>query len=162
MSSDGSRDNSQWRPTRTHAGEALADMIEHRSAQRRVLEGIGAAFPEEVQRWSAEQVRSASVEDLTLKARRDVVGGVRARLDGPRTSYANGTTSTGGSNGRPERRARHQTSAIRVEAKMSSDITINRGKRKGCVLSPFLINLYLELIFRVLLDEVNEGIKVNG
>lgn len=56
----------------------------------------------------------------------------------------------------------NQTSAIRVEAEMSSDIPIKRGVREGFILSPLLFDLYSEFILREALNKVNEDIKVNG
>ena len=41
-----------------------------------------------------------------------------------------------------------QTAAVRVENQLSDWITIERGVRQGCVLSPDLFSLYSEIILR--------------
>ena len=54
----------------------------------------------------------------------------------------------------------NQTAAIRVNGELSDPAEIKRGVRQGCVLSPYLFNIYTEFIFR----ESNEmtGINING
>ena len=54
----------------------------------------------------------------------------------------------------------NQKAAIRVDQELSDPAEIKRGVRQGCVLSPYLFNIYTEFIFR----ESNEmtGIKING
>ena len=56
----------------------------------------------------------------------------------------------------------NQTAHIRIEDSTSEDIVIKRGVRQGCVLSPLLFNLYSEEMFGLALDEVTEGIRING
>ena len=54
----------------------------------------------------------------------------------------------------------NQKAAIRIDLELSEPTVIQRGVRKGCVLSPYLLNIYTEHIFREL-NHMN-GLNING
>ncbi|CAH2210137.1 jg20466 [Pararge aegeria aegeria] len=56
----------------------------------------------------------------------------------------------------------NQSANIRVNRNLSSYIEIERGVIQGCILSPLLFNLYAEAIFSEALDNILDGISING
>lgn len=55
-----------------------------------------------------------------------------------------------------------QKARVQVDYTLSEEINIMRGVRQGCILSPLLFNIYAEAIFAEALDNMGEGIMVNG
>lgn len=56
----------------------------------------------------------------------------------------------------------NQTVVLRVDDSHTEEVKILRGVRQGCILSPILFNIYSEYIFREALENVEEGISING
>ena len=54
-----------------------------------------------------------------------------------------------------------QVALVRTEKGNSKEIKIRRGTRQGCVLSPYLFNLFTELIFRVIEND-DDGVSIGG
>ena len=50
---------------------------------------------------------------------------------------------------------------VRYENETSEEITIQRGVRQGCILSPCLFHIYTEYLIREALED-GEGITING
>ena len=55
----------------------------------------------------------------------------------------------------------HQTASIRTAAGCSNKVSIQRGVRQGCILSPALFNLYSELLLKEAMDNCT-GVMLNG
>ena len=57
-----------------------------------------------------------------------------------------------------------QKATVRYENETSEEITIKRGVRQGCILSPCLFNIYTEYLIREALEDRkgNYGINING
>ena len=57
----------------------------------------------------------------------------------------------------------NQIAVIRTEFGDTDNFKIKKGVRQGCILSPFLFNLYAERIMRMAeMEEATEGIKIAG
>lgn len=56
----------------------------------------------------------------------------------------------------------NQEASIRIGQTTSKLVPIERGVRQGCILSPALFNIYSEHIFDIALEDVRDGIKING
>jgi len=56
----------------------------------------------------------------------------------------------------------NQTDSLSLDGDITEDVKILRGVRQGCILSPLLFNLYYEKLFKEALDEIGEGVQLNG
>ncbi|KAL1458712.1 hypothetical protein WDU94_008838 [Cyamophila willieti] len=56
----------------------------------------------------------------------------------------------------------NQTAVLRVDGELTEEVKIQRGVRQGCIISPILFNIYSEQIFREALENIEEGIPING
>ncbi|CAG9839383.1 unnamed protein product [Diabrotica balteata] len=55
-----------------------------------------------------------------------------------------------------------QMASIKIDNRLTAELPIKRGVRQGCVFSPLLFNIYSEKIFQYALENIEEGIKING
>jgi hypothetical protein len=55
-----------------------------------------------------------------------------------------------------------QEAAVRTEYGNKEWFEVRKGVRQGCILSPYLFNLYSEYILRIVGFEHDRGIKVGG
>ena len=51
---------------------------------------------------------------------------------------------------------------VRTEKGNTEWFNIGKGERQGCILSPYLFNMYTEIIMRKALESTEAGIKVGG
>lgn len=56
----------------------------------------------------------------------------------------------------------NQTAVMRIDGTHTEEVKILRGVRQGCILSPILLNVYSEYIFREALENIEDGISING
>ena len=56
----------------------------------------------------------------------------------------------------------HQMAKIRTKNTISTEIEICKGVRQGCILSLILFNVFSEELFKFAMENISDGIKVNG
>ena len=56
----------------------------------------------------------------------------------------------------------NQEAVVRVNGDVSEPGEIGRGVRQGCLLSPLLFSLYVEMMMEEAMEEIEEGVKVGG
>ena len=57
---------------------------------------------------------------------------------------------------------RKQEAVVRVTNGETAWFRIRRGVRQGCIISPYLFNIYSEQVFRVALDGYTKGFQIDG
>jgi len=55
-----------------------------------------------------------------------------------------------------------QKANVRIDNETSEEFNIKRGVRQGCILSPLLFNVYSEHLFKEALDNIDDGLVING
>ena len=56
----------------------------------------------------------------------------------------------------------NQTAEVETAVGRTGPLSVQRGVRQGCPLSPMLFNLYSELIMRHALEKWEDGIEIGG
>src|SRR6476661_1802456 len=56
----------------------------------------------------------------------------------------------------------NQEAVVRIAGGESDSGIIGRGVREGCPLSPLLFSIYAEIMMKEALEDVEDGIRVNG
>ncbi|KAF6198774.1 hypothetical protein GE061_006796 [Apolygus lucorum] len=56
----------------------------------------------------------------------------------------------------------NQTAQVRVDGALSEQVTVAKGVRQGCTMSPLLFNIYSEQVFKEALDDCDIGVQGNG